>query len=105
MNEEGVGSRALSPSATAATDRTSESLAERWDCSAQHVRKMLADGRLKGLKLGHRMWRISAEEVVRVEAGDQSPISRPQSPASSGPTAWDINLAVRAARMIGKPKT
>ena len=49
---------------------TPESLAERWECSPQHVRKMLADGRLKGFKLGSRMWRISTTEVAKVE-GDQ----------------------------------
>lgn len=47
-----------------------ESLAERWDCSPQHIRKMLADGRLRGFKLGGKLWRVSAEEVARVERGE-----------------------------------
>ena len=33
---------------------TPQRLAERWECSPQHVRKMLADGCLKGFKLGKR---------------------------------------------------
>ena len=46
---------------------TPETLAERWECSPQHVRKMLADGRLKGFKLASRMWRISTTEVAKDE--------------------------------------
>lgn len=46
---------------------TPERLAERWECSAEHVRRLLATGRLHGFKLGGKLWRISAGEVERYE--------------------------------------
>lgn len=46
---------------------TPERLAERWECSAEHIRKLLSSGRLHGFKLGGKLWRISAGEVERFE--------------------------------------
>ena len=42
-------------------------LASRWGVSEHHIRNMLADGRLKGFRVGGRLWRISAGEVDRFE--------------------------------------
>lgn len=47
---------------------TVEALAERWSISEWTIYNMLNAGRLRGFRLGSRMWRISAEEVARYEA-------------------------------------
>lgn len=42
------------------------SLAERWQCSEQHVRNLISSGRLSGFRFG-KMYRVSADEVDRYE--------------------------------------
>jgi len=82
---------------------TPESLAERWECSPQHVRKMLADGRLKGFKLGNKMWRISTSEVAKVEDDQcekQSSESTGANSVSFTTTREDRGSAIRWARRI-----
>jgi hypothetical protein len=78
---------------------TPESLGERWSCSPEAVRKMLASERIKGFKLG-KLWRIPAHEVQRIEAcetsiSDDTEASTPQ----SGTTKQDVDNVVRLARM------
>ena len=81
---------------------TSESLAERWECSPQHVRKMLADGRLKGFKLGNKMWRISTTEVEKIE---EDQCEKPSSEniganSASSTTKEGRGSAIHSARQI-----
>jgi excisionase family DNA binding protein len=45
---------------------TPETLAERWQCSARYVRKLLENGSLKGFRLG-KLWRIPACEVIALK--------------------------------------
>lgn len=42
-------------------------LAERWECSIDHIYSLLGSGRLQGFKLGGKLWRVSAGEVERYE--------------------------------------
>ena len=42
-------------------------LAERWGCSRQHIHALIRKGELRAFKLGHRLLRITAEEVRRWE--------------------------------------
>jgi excisionase family DNA binding protein len=82
---------------------TPETLALRWHCSPQHIRRMLADGRLRGFKLGGKLWRIVASEVARIEEGP-CPISdlvgTEESSPPSGMTKETIDSAARSARQI-----
>jgi excisionase family DNA binding protein len=52
------------------TDRpfSPETLAERWGCSARHVRNLIKRGDINAFQLGGKLWRISAAEVARIEA-------------------------------------
>ena len=40
--------------------------AQRFGISRQYVHKMILEGKIKGIKLGN-VWRISIEEVERIE--------------------------------------
>ena len=44
-------------------------LTKRWKCSRDIIQDLLADGRLKGFKVG-RNWRISLAEIERYERGE-----------------------------------
>jgi excisionase family DNA binding protein len=46
---------------------TPEDVADRWQCSPALVRAMMADGRLRGWKLGGKLWRTSIADVEAVE--------------------------------------
>lgn len=48
---------------------TVNDLTVRWKCSRDVIQDLLADGRLKGFKVG-RNWRISVAEVERYERGE-----------------------------------
>lgn len=43
-------------------------LADRWQCSRQHVYGMINRGELRAFKLGAKLFRIPAEEVEKCEA-------------------------------------
>src|SRR3990167_3095832 len=80
-----------------------ETLAEHWDCSVSHIKKMLRSGALRGFKIG-TMWRIAAAEVERFECQGEGPkdASLPvtaAATASSGTPTGDDNAA-RLARMM-----
>lgn len=47
---------------------TPVTLAQRWDCSDQHIRNLVEDNRLHGFRIG-RLIRIPAWEVEQVESG------------------------------------
>ena len=80
-----------------------EGLAERWQCSARYVRKLLENGSLKGFRLG-KLWRIPACEVERYEACMVASSSEPtgESSALFGTTMQDVDNVVRLARQIGR---
>src|SRR5690554_1322186 len=54
------------PMANPARPYTPETLAERWDCSAQHVRRLISQGQLHAFRVG-RLIRIRPEWVEEYE--------------------------------------
>lgn len=50
---------------------TAQQVAERWQCSAEHVRSLCRTGRLRAMRLGVD-WRISPADLERFEAGNTS---------------------------------
>lgn len=42
-------------------------VAERWQCSEQHVRNLYRQGRLEGFRAGSRLLRFTVEAVVAFE--------------------------------------
>lgn len=47
---------------------TPRELAERWSCSARHVRRLCGSGALPAMRLGIESWRISLAAVEAYEA-------------------------------------
>lgn len=82
-----------------------ETLAERWGCSAEKVRRMYHGGELAGFRLG-KLIRIPAAEVDRIEC--QTPTGSSdtgESSASPTPTTSEDGFVSRLARMTaGSPK-
>ena len=76
---------------------TPETLAERWQCSAQTVRDLINGGRLPAFRLG-RMFRISQQVVQDFEAaGDPPATVEPQSPRRM--SRWpEEQIMIRHAR-------
>lgn len=50
---------------------TPQTLAERWECTPQHIRDLIDEGKLKSFRLG-RLIRIPAAQVQRYEECDSS---------------------------------
>ena len=73
-----------------------KTLAERWSCSSEHIRRMYHDGELSSIRLG-KLIRIPATEVERIECGGSS--STEESIASPIPTRQEVALGPRLARL------
>lgn len=72
-----------------------ETLAERWQCSAEKVRQMCRNGSLAYFRLG-KLMRVPAEEVARIECTGLSGIE------GNGASPTDIHASeLRLARMTG----
>jgi excisionase family DNA binding protein len=82
-----------------------ETLAERWGCSAEKVRRMYHDGELVGFRLG-KLIRIPAAEVDRIECQTLTASSDTgESSASPSPTSSEAVFESRLARMTaGLPR-
>lgn len=57
---------------------TPREVAERWSCSARHVRRLCQSGELRAMRLGLDAWRISvaaveAYELARTSGSDAAP--------------------------------
>ena len=48
---------------------TPETLADRWQCSASHIRKMIGRGELPAFRLGGTLLRIRVADVEEFESG------------------------------------
>ena len=46
---------------------TPEDVAERWGCSASHVRRLIANGQLPAFRLGGKLLRIRPQDVEAYE--------------------------------------
>lgn len=76
-----------------------ETLAARWDCSAEKVRLMCRDGNLASFRLG-KLIRIPASEVDRVEClNTPSPCTEESLPSPS--ETMEGRAEFRLARQIG----
>jgi excisionase family DNA binding protein len=64
---EAARAAAEEPEAAEPNAYTPETLAERWQCSANHVRRVIADGDLEAIRMG-RLIRISRKAVAEFEA-------------------------------------
>lgn len=77
-----------------------ETLADRWGCSAEKIRRMYHDGQIAGFRLG-KLIRIPAIEVERVEC-QNTPSENTEESASSSTMTSEANVfAPRLARMTG----
>jgi excisionase family DNA binding protein len=71
-----------------------ETLAERWNCSAEKVRQMVHQGELGGFRLG-KLIRIPAIEVERIECLD----SNHTTPSTLSNIVASLPLPLDAARI------
>ena len=46
---------------------TPEMVAERWQCSATHVRSLFRQGKLRGFRVGERLIRFRIEDIEKFE--------------------------------------
>lgn len=76
-----------------------ETLAVRWSCSSEKVRRMYHDGELSGFRLG-KLIRIPANEVERYECQNTDLSGTEDSGASPSPDPM-AGLESRLARMSG----
>lgn len=77
-----------------------ETLADRWDCSAEKVRLMCRNGELASFRLG-KLIRIPAAEVERVECLSTASQSTEESSPSHFAMQQESRVESRLARQIG----
>lgn len=80
-----------------------ETLAERWECSAEKVRLMCREGTLASFRLG-KLIRIPASEVERIECQNTPSLSTEEnglSPSAMGMTAAESRLV---RQTVGLPR-
>lgn len=77
-----------------------ESLADRWGCSAEKVRRMYHGGEIDGFRLG-KLIRIPADAVERYECQNTGSLSTEESSASPTMSPDEAAFVSRLARMTG----
>lgn len=82
---------------------TIERLAERWECSGEHVRRLLINGDLQGFKLGGKVWRITAKAVEAfecrtIDSEDSRESLSPSGMRTENDIATDLGRAIRRMR-------
>lgn len=80
---------------------TPVTLAERWGCSAEKIRRMCRAGELAKLPLGPKLIRIPASEVERFECQATESERTEESLSSSTPMTEDRLFDARLALMTG----
>ncbi len=81
---------------------TPATLAERWECSQEHIMAMCRKGILRAFRIGPKLWRIPANEVARWETGEAIQSRSADTEGSSAPSSAagaDVS-ASRSARQI-----
>ncbi|MHA6687022.1 helix-turn-helix domain-containing protein [Mesorhizobium sp. A556] len=82
---------------------TPETLAARWQCSAQHIRDLVAKGELPSFRVG-RLIRISVESVQELECQRSDRNSFGAHGMLSGPMIpVKLNVAPSAPRIVKRP--
>lgn len=80
---------------------TPQSLAARWDCSAEKIRAMVRAGDLRAARLGPKLIRIPVSEVERIECQTTaSPCTAANSPSHGTNQGESIRDESRLARLI-----
>ena len=77
-----------------------DTLAERWRCSGEHVRKMIREGELAAFQIG-KLYRIPAQEVARVECQTIESSNTAVNTASPSQMASEAAFGSRLVRMTG----
>lgn len=80
---------------------TPEDVAERWGCSASHVRRLIANGELPAFRLGGKLIRIRPQDVEAYEC----PNTDCNASVEDGPSLSTTTDAGSAENMVwsGKP--
>ncbi|MFD2235949.1 helix-turn-helix domain-containing protein [Aureimonas populi] len=71
---------------------TPETLAERWGCSARHIRRMCKSGELPSFRLGGRLLRIRADDVDSFECQNGDLPDYKENSASHGRTEMSADV-------------
>ncbi|WP_084094314.1 excisionase family DNA-binding protein [Brucella cytisi] len=58
---------------------TPETLAARWQCSAQHIRDLINRKKLRCFRVG-RLYRIPYDAVIDIENGEAAEVAKPTNP-------------------------
>ncbi|MGY2048855.1 helix-turn-helix domain-containing protein [Methylobacterium sp. JK268] len=64
---------------------TPEQVAERWDCSANHVRNLIRRGELRAFRVGSRLLRVPPDAVLEFERCQETTGSDALTDATSSP--------------------
>lgn len=87
---------------------TYSELAERWKVSVRHLRRLVAQGKLKVRRVGHRTVRIDERDAARFwdEAGEAAapppPRVSPLRPLSANPVEHEILMRRRQKKSAGR---
>ncbi|KFL25008.1 hypothetical protein JP74_21860 [Devosia sp. 17-2-E-8] len=73
---------------------TVEALAERWECSGQHIRDLVAQGKLGAFRVG-RLIRIPVAEVIAFEGQIDNPRADDRGAADLATRATISRMAAR----------
>lgn len=65
---------------------TAAEVAERWQCSPEHVQRLCQRGELRAMKLGRRGWRIALDAVTEYEARQTTAAPAP----TTAPTSREV---------------
>ena len=76
-------------------------LADRWGCSSQHIRNLIARGDLKAFKIGAKLYRIRGEAVEEYERCS-SGLAEAAASSSPSPDADPAESVIALARIRRK---
>lgn len=76
------------------TFTTPAEVAERWQCTPEHVQRLCARGELRAMKLGRRGWRIPMDAVEAYELGRTTAAIEQRTAPKPAPKEVAISTAV-----------
>lgn len=74
---------------------TPDTLAERWGCSAKHVRNLILTGELRAFQVGPRLLRVTADAVAEFEARPLLPPTQLREVRTSSASATAAKLRLQ----------
>ena len=81
---------------------TPETLADRWQCSASHIRKMIGRGELRHFRVGGMLLRIPARVVEEVEQCQTTDLDAIEDNGPSSPEPDPEESVVRLEKIEGQ---